>query len=252
MRKVGTIATVVVVIGGTLAAFAAVDARQATQPAAPSPSRSGAVGALELPYPVCDISTMPLTTEKGLGSAAVFARADDGCPQEFADKTVDVGVDLNGDGTLDATTGPVPDCFIKCEAFAVADLNNDGTPEIAVSTEGADGYGVYLYAIMTSPPSIAPITKDGNPFQFTWAAVAAHADAAHCETSDKGKGSLVLTDATLEPPDASVDSTSFLIEGTTATKTGQERTTVPLDQAPEPTDQLCGVRIHGSAGGVAG
>jgi hypothetical protein len=250
MRKVGTIVTVVVVIAGTLAAFAAVDARPATQPAAPSPSQSDAVGGLGLPYPICDISTIPLPTEKGPGSAAVFARADDGCPPEFADKTVDVGVDFNGDGNLDATTGPVPDCFTKCEAFAVADLNNDGVPEIAVSTEGADGYGVYLYAIETSPPSIAPITKDGDPFQFAWAAVAAHADAAHCEISDRGKGTLVLTDATFEPPDASVDSVSFLIEGTIATKIGDRHTTVPLNQAPEPTDQLCGAPIHGSAGGV--
>ena len=253
MRKVGTIATVVVLVGGTLAAFAAVGAGRATQPAVPSPSPSGAVGALELPYPVCDISTMPITTETGQGSVAVFARAADGCPHEFADKTVDVGVDFNGDGNLDATTGPVPDCFTKCEAFAVADLNNDGTPEIAVSTEGADGYGVYLYAIMTSPPSVAPITRDGDPFQFAWAAVATHADAAHCELSDTGKGTLVLTDATFEPPDASVDSTSFLINGTIATKTGQDHTTtVPLDQAPVPTNELCGTKIHGSAAGDTG
>ena len=251
MRKVGTIVAVVVLIGGTLAAFAAVGAGPATQPAAPSPSQSDAMGALGLPYPICDISTMPLPTEKGPGSAAVFTRGtDEGCPKAFADKTVDVGVDLNGDGTLDATTGPVPDCFIKCEAFAVADLNNDGMPEIGVSNQGADGYGVYVYAIKTSPPSIAPITKDGDPFQFAWAAVAAHADAAHCEMSDRGKGVLVLTDATFEPPDASVDSVSYLIEGTIATKVGKDHTTVPLDQAPEPTDQLCGAPIHGSAGGV--
>lgn len=251
VRKAGAIATVVVVIGGTLAAFAAVGAGPATRPAAePSPT---AVGELGLPYPVCDISTMPLPTEKGPGSAVVFARrADDGCPQEFADKTVDVGVDLNGDGALDATTGPVPDCFIKCEAFAVADLNNDGVPEIAVSTEGADGYGVYLYAVMTSPPSIAPITSDGDPFQFAWAAVAAHADAAHCTISDRGEGILVLTDATFEPPDASVDSVSFSIEGTIATKTGQDHTIVPLDRAPKPTDRLCGAPIHGSAAGATG
>jgi len=260
MRKVGTIATVVVLIGGTLAAFAAVAAGPATQPAgpatqppAPTPSPSYAVGALGLPYPVCAVSTMPISTEKGQGSVAVFARrASDGCPQEFADKTVHVGVDLNGDGTLDATTGPVSDCFIKCEAFAATDLNNDGVPEIAVSNEGADGYGVYLYAIMTSPPSIAPITKDGDPFQFAWAAVAAHADAAHCELSDRGEGILVLTDATFEPPDASVDSVSFSIEGTIASKVGQDHTTLPLDQAPEPTDQLCGAKIYGSAGGVTG
>ena len=35
-----------------------------------------------------------------------------------------------------------------------------------------------------------------------------------------------------------------------ATKIGDRHTTVPLNQAPEPTDQLCGAPIHGSAGGV--
>jgi hypothetical protein len=45
---------------------------------------------------------------------------------------------------------------------------------------------------------------------------------------------------------------SFSIEGTIATKTGQDHTTVPLDQAPKPTGQLCGMRIHGSAADVTG
>jgi hypothetical protein len=49
-----------------------------------------------------------------------------------------------------------------------------------------------------------------------------------------------------------VDSTSFLIKGTIATKTGQDHTTVPLDQAPVPTNELCGTKIHGSAAGDTG
>ena len=251
-RKVGTIATVVVVIGGTLAAFAAVGAGPAGQPAA-EPSPTQPMSALGLPYAVCDVSTMPLTTPLGQGSAAVFTRDDGGCPkQPGSNGFVGVGVDLNGDGNVDATTGPVPDCFIGCEAFAAPDLNGDGTAEIAVSTEGADGYGVYLYAITTSPPSIAPITKDGEPFQLAWVGVATHAIAAHCATTDSGEHTFVVTDAEFGSPDAAVDSVSFSIEGTIATKAGQDHTTVPLPQAPVPTNELCGVRIHGSAGGGTG
>jgi hypothetical protein len=251
MRRVGTIATVVVVIGGTLAAFAAIGAGPATQPASPS-SPTGPVGVLGLPYPVCDISTMPITTPMGPGSAAVFTSAENGCPTKpGSDAFVGVGVDLNGDGTLDATTGPVPDCYISCEAFAAPDVNGDGTPVIAVSDQGADGYGISLYALTTSPPSIAPITKDGGPFQFAWAGVATHANAAHCETTDSGEHALVLTDAEFGSP-TSVDSVSYSIQGTIATKVGEAHTTVPLDQAPVPTEQLCGVKIHGSAGGDVG
>ncbi len=37
----------------------------------------------------------------------------------------------------------------------------------------------------------------------------------------------------------SVDSVSYFLQGTIATKVGDAYTTVPLDQTPVPTDQLC-------------
>jgi hypothetical protein len=255
VRKVGTIATVMVVIGGTFAAFAAVGAGPARQPAGEPTATPTATGELGLSYPVCDISTMPIGTAMGPGTASVFTRADGGCPkQPGSDAFVGVGVDINGDGVLDATAGPVPDCYFTCEAFAAPDVNGDGASEIMVSTQGADGYGIFLYAITTDPPSIAPVTKDGDPFQFAWAAVAAHSDTAHCATTDTGAHTFVLTDASFNPPDgsvdspeASVDSTSYSIDGTVATKVGEDHTTVPLRDAPAPTEELCGAPIHGSA-----
>ena len=33
---------------------------------------------------------------------------------------------------------------------------------------------------------------------------------------------------------------------------GTDHTTVPLDQAPVPTSELCGMKIHGSASGDTG
>ena len=132
---------------------------------------------LGLPFPTCRVSSMPMTSELGGGSAAVFTKeSDGGCPKAN-DGFVGVGVDVTGDGLLDATAGPLPDCYFKCEAFAAPDVNGDGVSEIAVSTAGADGFGVWLYAVTTTPPSIEPIIvsstfdqgpSDGDPLQFAW------------------------------------------------------------------------------------
>jgi len=71
------------------------------------------------------------------------------------------------------------------------------------------------------------------------------------DTTDASAHTFVLTDAEYGSPTA-VDSVSYSIQGTVATKVGDAHTTVPLDQAPELGDQLCGRRIHGSAGGDGG
>ena len=71
------------------------------------------------------------------------------------------------------------------------------------------------------------------------------------ETADAGAHTFVLTDAEYGSP-TTADSVSYSIEGTVATKIGDAHTTVPLDQAPELGDQLCGRRIHGSAGDDGG
>jgi hypothetical protein len=251
MRKVGTIATVVVVLTGTVAAFAIVDARRAAPPALdePTPTPSGSV--LGLPYPVCQVSTMPFGSSAGVGAAAVFTRGSAGCHEDIQDHTY-VGVDLDGDGTIDATTGPIPDCFTRCEAFAAPDVNGDGVDEVMVSTEGADGYGVWAYAVTVAPATIAPITEDGEPFGFAWVNVATHAEAAHCETTDAGQAVFVLDHAEWDVPRASVIEESFVITGTSATTSGQDRSSVPIETAPVPADELCGAPVHGSAVGAMG
>jgi hypothetical protein len=58
----------------------------------------------------------------------------------------------------------------------------------------------------------------------------------------------VPTDAEYGSP-TTVDAVSYSIQGTVATKVGGAHTAVPLDRAPEPGGQLCGMGIHGSAGG---
>ena len=250
-RKIGTIATVVVVLAGTVAAFAIVDAsRTGPQPnTEPTPTESP--GNFGLPYPICDVSTMPLAIGSGEGNAIVFTRAIDGCPKQIQDETF-VGVDVDGDGLVDATAGPIPDCFMQCEAFAAPDVNGDGVAEVMVSTAGADGYGIWPYVVTSSPPAIAPITEDGRPFRFAWVNVVTHSEAAHCAPTDTGQAAFVLDYAEWDASDASVVEQSFALEGTSMTKLGQQRSTVTLDQVPVPTDELCGVPVHGSAAGAMG
>ncbi len=180
VRRASAVGVVVLVLAGALVAFAAVDRPNTlVTPGVSTPAPLA--DDLGLPFPTCRVSSMPMTSELGGGSAAVFTKeSDGGCPKAN-DGFVGVGVDVTGDGLLDATAGPLPDCYFRCEAFAAPDVNGDGVSEIAVSTEGADGFGVWLYAVTTTPPSIEPIIvsstfdqgpPDGDPLQFAWVDVA--------------------------------------------------------------------------------
>jgi hypothetical protein len=241
-RKVGTIATVVAVLIGTIAAFALVD-RTSTTPrpiGEPSPSPAENLG---LGYPICHVSTMPITTGLGTGTAAVFTKEpDDGCPEGNA-AVVGVGVDIDGDGSLDAVTAPLPDCFVNCDAFATPDINGDGMSEVAVSTEGADGFGIELYVVGIAPPSVEPVQLDGRPFQFAWADVAAHASSASCATSDVGSPVFIVYGIDKEGADAIVHEQTYEIQGATAVTQRTNRYRVDLDTAPLPGDDLCGAPI---------
>jgi hypothetical protein len=247
VRKVGTIVTVAAVLIGTLAAFVVLDHQFRSVPMdEPTPSATVSTENLGLPYSVCNGSTMPISTGLGGGTAAVFTEeSEKGCPKK--DPSVSVGVDLDADGALDATWGPVPDCFFACEAFAAPDVNDDGTAEVAVSTQGADGYGISLYTITLSPPSISPVLRDGEPFTFAWVNVATHAATAHCETSDSGTPEFVLDASEWDASGATVTQESFSVAGSTATRLGQHRYSTALEEALVPTEKLCGVPIHGSA-----
>jgi len=256
-RRASAIGVVVLVLAGAVVAFAAVDRPNPVTPGVSTPAPLA--DDLGLAFPTCRVSSMPMTSELGGGSAAVFTKESDaGCPKE-GDGFVGLGVDVTGDGLLDATAGPVPDCYFECEAFAAPDLNGDGVSEVAVSTAGADGFGVSLYAVTSSPPSLEPITvsntlvrgpSDGRQLQFAWADVYAHASSAGCLTAPDGVSTFQLYSTEKLTP-AQVQTTSMIVEGTTATVTAITTDTMPLDQAPLPGIDLCGAPIHGSAVGVS-
>ena len=206
VRRASAVGVVVLVLAGALVAFAAVDRpNTVVTPGVSTPAPLA--DDLGLPFPTCRVSSMPMTSELGDGSAAVFTKeSDGGCPKAN-DGFVGVGVDVTGDGLLDATAGPLPDCYFRCEAFAAPDVNGDGVSEIAVSTEGADGFGVWLYAVTTTPPSIEPIIvsstfdqgpPDGDPLQFAWVDVATHASSAGCTTGDAGTALRALRDREID------------------------------------------------------
>jgi len=258
-RRASAILVVAVIVVAAIAAVGLASRQQTALTPGNDETPVPLVENLGLPFPVCRVSTMPSSTAAGLGSAAVFTESSDGrCPSR-GDGFTGVGVDVDGNGVLDATFGPLPDCWYRCEAFAAPDVNDDGVSEIAVSTEGAEGYGVFLYSVTTDPPAIEPIVvtssfdrgpSDGDPLQFAWVDVATHASSADCVTTADEEPLLDLyTTEKLTP--AQVQTVSIQIAGATATVTAIATDTMPLDRAPMPSEQLCGAPIYGPALGLA-
>ncbi|MEP6758445.1 MAG: VCBS repeat-containing protein [Actinomycetota bacterium] len=255
-RRVGAVGVVVIILVGSFVAFAAVDRPNTSTPGASTPPPP--IDDLGLPFATCRVSSMPASTELGGGTAYVFTKApNDDCPNA-GDGFSGVGIDITGDGVIDATSGPLPDCFTRCEAFAAPDVNADGVSEVAVSTEGADGYGVVLYSVTSTPPGIEPIVvsnmfgegpQDREPLQFGWVDVYTHASSAGCDTTgDQGQFFALYSTEKLTP--AQVQTTSILIGGSTATVTAISNDTMPLGEAPMPGTDLCGAPIYGSAAGL--
>ena len=200
---------------------------------------------------------MPITVAGAPGNAYVFTKATDGCPKPGEGHRF-VGADLDGNGTVDATAPELTDCFspVGCEAFAAPDVNGDGTSEVAVSTAGADGYGVWLYAVTTSPAAVEPITVVdpqgiGNvqtgPFQFAWVDVVGHSGGARCDTLPNGTHVHDLRRRQDRSATPTSDPPIFGSTGATATVVGASHDRVPIADAPAPGNTLCGTPLYGSA-----
>jgi WD40-like Beta Propeller Repeat len=214
---------------------------------------------LGLGYPVCRVSSMPITIAASSGTAYVFTKEINATCPKASDGTYLVGVDVTGDGNIDATSGPLTDCFSPagCEAFAAPDVNGDGTSEIAVSTAGADGYGVWLYTVTADPPTIEPVRVElptsfkgfvpAGPLQFAWVDVVGHFGGAHCVRLNDGSTDFVIVGGDKLGSTADVRSEVFALEGSTmrALDAGKQR--LPLSDLPLPGRTLCGTPLYGSA-----
>jgi len=257
-KKVGTTALIACVLLGTAAGFLVLG-RAFRTTSSPVATPSQPIENLGLGYPICRVMSMPITVGGVDSHAYVFTREEGDCPKAGEGDRF-VAADLNDDGVVDTAPVQLHGCFppIGCEALATPDLNEDGTSEIAVSNAGADGYGVWLFALSTSPPAIAQITVvdpqgigyiQTGPIEFAWADVVGHAEGAACESLPNGRAFAVYSVDKLLPK-ADVRRTTLRLDGSTATVIGASRDDVPLSEAPAPGNELCGSPLYGTAGGV--
>ena len=206
------------------------------------------------------MTSMPIATASGVGTAWVFTKASaDGCPKA-KEGFNGVAVDVDGDGAADASYGPLDDCFMQCEAFAAPDVDADGVSELAVSTQGADGYGVWLFWLARDHPQIVPVVvedpddigyvSEGN-LEFAWAGAAAHREDALCQTGADGQEFVVRsTDVNLS--DATQRTTTMVVSGAVATVIGADEQIIPLEDAPGPGNEFCGSPLYNSAANFPG
>jgi hypothetical protein len=254
-RKLGTIGLVSVLLLATAGSFFALGRTFRSHPS-PVATPSEPVHNLGLDFPICRMMSMPITVAGAPGTAYVFTRAADVCPKPGEGDRF-VAADLNGDGVVETPPVQLSECFppVGCETFAAPDVNGDGTSEIAVSEAGADGYGVWLFALTTSPPSIESIDVVdpqgiGNiqtgALRFAWVDVVGHAELARCDAAPDGATFTVQSIDHL-PPDAVVRSTVLRVDGTVATVIDATKERVAIGDAPAPGNTLCGGPIYGSA-----
>ena len=187
----------------------------------------------------------------------MFTKATDGCPKPGEGHRF-VGADLDGNGTVDATAPELTDCFspVGCEAFAAPDVNGDGTSEIAVSTAGADGYGVWLYAVTTSPAAVEPIAVVdpqgiGNvqtgTLQFAWVDVVGHSGGARCDTLPNGSTFSIFGVDKIDPQRRRPVHGSARSTGATRDRRGRLARQGPDRRRSRSGNSLCGAPLYGSA-----
>lgn len=134
----------------------------------PSPSVTR-VADLGLGFPVCNPRGIEGDFDGNgtIDAAFVVTRLGDvgGCPQ--ADQATNVlGVDLTGDGAIDAEIGPIG-CELDCRPSMAIDLDGDGADELLVQELGGAILGLAPYRLGGSAdsPALEPIlvTEPGDP-----------------------------------------------------------------------------------------
>jgi hypothetical protein len=116
-----------------------------------------------LGFPVCDVTSVEGTFASGVdGVAYVATRTGDlGCPAP-GDGLQLVAVDVTGDGTADASFGPL-ECDWFCSAFAAPDVNGDGVDEVLIQNVQFSIVGLQMFVVVhdgglatVEPVTIAP------------------------------------------------------------------------------------------------
>jgi hypothetical protein len=197
----------------------------------PTTSPSDGITDLGFAFPVCNVQTLEGDYD-GNGTtdvAYVATKMSDApaCPQ--ADQADNVlGVDLDGDGTVDADGGPIS-CQLDCLPWVAIDLNADGAAELFVAQLVSPIVGLTPYQLVDGggglalvPIGFAPPGDPGNdlspgePVMLYVGGDEGFAARLECDPTEAGAVLTALTgslDSIERPTTWTVRSTEFRIEG---------------------------------------
>ena len=132
----------------------------------PSASPEPAGRDIGLGFPVCQVSelTAQFDGEGATDTAIVATRlADDlRCPSDVQQAETYVGIDVDQDGLVDGSFGPIACEVYYCRAFAAPDLDgDDGKRELLVVESGGSvvGLGVYALAAEAGSPGNTEVVR---------------------------------------------------------------------------------------------
>jgi hypothetical protein len=172
-----------------------------------------------------------------------------------------VAIDVTGDGSADGSYSGIRYCFV-CRAYAAADLDGDGVPEVIVLIQASSTpeFGVYeaIRGNVEPPEGILPVTMStdapslrlsaGDPVTLTTGGDEGYSSAVSCEGSATSQ--ILIQWSSQHPVDGpgsdvrDVYVTKLQFSGETATVVDSQHTTQPTSD-PLPFDSLhssgCGV-----------
>jgi len=214
---------------------------------------------------LCDVSTIEsdFTGDGGKDTVWVGIPAHNGRCADVADGTAVVAIDDTGDGLADGSYVGLRG-WVACRAYAAADLDGDGIPELIVliQSSATPTYGIYeaIKGPNTEPSSgLVPVTMTsdapamglsaGDPLTLTTGGDEGYSYAVGCEGS---QSSPVLvqwrSEHPIEGPGSDVRDiyvTKLRLAAETATVIDSQHTTQATSD-PMPFDSLdstgCGVR----------
>ncbi len=228
----------------------------------PDPEAGRDIG---LGFRVCNVTSVQghFGDAQTVGTAYVATKRGDvgPCPNASEADNV-VAVDVTGDGQADAVYGPI-ECEVVCTAFAVPDVDVDGTDELLVQDVAFSIAGLRLFKIgLADSPAIVPVTvappgdpvagyEPGKKLRLWLGGDAFRLDALRCESGPDGRV-LVATSAESRPHD-SLDAVWYAHETTFILRQDGALEVVGTRDFEEPTTSgspsfatrggLCGARL---------
>jgi Tol biopolymer transport system component len=228
----------------------------------PDPEAARDIG---LGFRVCNVTSVQghFGDAQTVGTAYVATKRGDvgPCPNASEADNV-VAVDVTGDGQADAVYGPI-ECEVVCTAFAVPDVDGDGTDELLVQDVAFSIAGLRLFKIgLADSPAIVPVTvappgdpvagyEPGKKLRLWLGGDAFRLDALRCESGPDGRV-LVATSAESRPHD-SLDAVWYAHETTFILRQDGALEVVGTRDFEEPTTSgspsfatrggLCGARL---------